>query len=294
MLIFDQLKKDDPQLRAVTAVVLGGLCVLLAGLWWIRVVSARDYQDSLQTQSYRTIRVPAVRGKILDRQGIALAENSPTYNLSLYLEDMRDAFAKEYSLLRPVKVIANGGPFWKRWLGFGGVQTQFVRLNKKDLQALTWQSRYVAASNLVSQVSQRLGKPILLDPVAFRKHFETQLALPFPVLSKLDPALIARFEENCFNCPGLDLEIQSTRVYPFQTTACHVLGYLQFDDSSVEGEESFFSYRLPDYRGVLGIEAGFDKQLRGSAGAKSVLVNNVGYRQTERVWSWPTLATTWC
>ena len=46
-------------------------------------------------------------------------------------------------------------------------------------------------------------------------------------------------------------------------------------------------YRLPDYRGVVGIESGFDSLLRGRAGAESVLVNNLGYRQTEDVWSQP-------
>ena len=34
-----------------------------------------------------------------------------------------------------------------------------------------------------------------------------------------------------------------------------------------------------------GSKYGFDKELRGNAGAKSVLVNNLGYRQTENVWS---------
>ena len=67
--IFDQLKKDDPQLRLIAVLVLGGLSVLLAGLWWVQVVSARDYQANLETQSFRTVRIPAVRGKILDRNG---------------------------------------------------------------------------------------------------------------------------------------------------------------------------------------------------------------------------------
>jgi penicillin-binding protein 2 len=84
---------------------------------------------------------------------------------------------------------------------------------------------------------------------------------------------------------GVDLDVQSTRVYPYQTTASHLLGYLKRNDDSAEGEEAFFSYRLPDYRGELGIEFGFDKDLRGTAGAKSVLVNNVGYRQAENIWS---------
>ena len=66
MLIFDQLKKEDPQLRVLTVTVLVGLGVLLAGLWWVQIVSARDYQESLETQSFRTVRIPAVRGSILD------------------------------------------------------------------------------------------------------------------------------------------------------------------------------------------------------------------------------------
>jgi len=285
MLVFDQFKKEDPQLRLLTLLVLCGLAVLLAGLWWVQVVSARDYLDSLQTQSYRTVRMPAIRGKILDRNGTVLAENRPSYNLSLYLDEMRDAFAREYARLRPTETTTNAGPFWKRWLGLGGVHTRYVRLKKSAAEALTWQARYQAASNLVTTVTQRLGRPATLDSVAFERHYRNSLALPLPVLMDLYPTNIARFEEQCFNCKGVDLELQSRRVYPLQNTAGHVLGYLQRDDRSVEGDEASFSYWLPDYRGVLGIEAGFDHELRGTAGAKAVLVNNVGYRQNENVWS---------
>jgi penicillin-binding protein 2 len=135
------------------------------------------------------------------------------------------------------------------------------------------------------QVSQRLRQPLWLNPTNFERHFETRLALPYPVLTNLNAAQIALFEEQSSSQMGVDLEVQSTRFYPYNTTAAHVLGHLQRDDSSVEGEEAFFSFRLPDYRGSVGIEFGFDKQLRGNAGAKSVLVNNAGYRQTENVWS---------
>ena len=92
MLIFDELKKNDPQLRLVAGVLAAGLFILLAGLWWVQVVSAREYQSHLETQSYRTVRIPAVRGKILDRDGRVLAENRPRYNLSLYLDDLRKQF----------------------------------------------------------------------------------------------------------------------------------------------------------------------------------------------------------
>src|SRR3981081_793167 len=97
MLIFDQLKRNDPPLRTVAVVVFCGLGLLIAGLWWVQIVSARDYQANLVTQSFRTVRIPAVRGKILDRTGTnTLAENRPTYNVSLYLEELRKSFETNY------------------------------------------------------------------------------------------------------------------------------------------------------------------------------------------------------
>jgi penicillin-binding protein 2 len=283
MLIFDQLKKNDPQLRLLALVLLGGLFVLLAGLWWVQVVSAKDYQAHLETQSFRTVRIPAVRGKILDRNGQVLAESRPSYSISLYLEDLSGLFQKEYKQLRPVKTIP--APFWKAWLGFNSVETQYVRLKEEQVQALTWQARYNVASNVVRQLATRLQQPLALDFTNFCRHYQARLALPYPVLNNLDPAQIARFEEQFSGALGADLAMQPTRVYPHSTTAAHVLGYVQRDDSSKEGEDAYdFNYYLPDYRGQVGVEAGFDAQLRGRPGAKSVLVNNLGYRQTENVW----------
>src|SRR6266705_6154768 len=97
MLIFYQLKKNDPQLRMVAVLVLAGLLVLLGGLWWVQIVSRRDYQANLETQSFRTMRIPAVRGKILDRNGVVLAENRPTHNVSLYLDELRKDFDAAYA-----------------------------------------------------------------------------------------------------------------------------------------------------------------------------------------------------
>src|SRR5437899_10437947 len=97
MLIFDQLKKSDPRLRMVAALFVGGLVVLLAGLWWVQIVSARDYQANLEMQSFRTVRIPALRGKIMDRNGTVLAENRATYNISLYLDELRKDFDRASS-----------------------------------------------------------------------------------------------------------------------------------------------------------------------------------------------------
>ncbi len=285
MLVFDQLKKNDTQLQLLALLLCVGFAILLAGLWWVQIVNASRYQESLETQSFRSVRIPAVRGKILDRNGVTLAENRPNYSINLYLEELSPAFKKEYQRSRPRRVVTNDLPFWKDWLGFETVKTQFVRLNDEQAQAVTRGSRYRVASGVVAKVASVLQTPLSLDYTNFYRHYEIRRALPYPLATNLGPAQVARFEEQAINALGVELDVQPARCYPYSSTASHLLGYLRRDDSSAEGEDAYFSYRMPDYRGLVGIEGGFDQQLRGRAGAKSVQVNNLGYRQTETIWS---------
>ncbi len=289
MLIVDQLKRNDPPLRALSHVVLIGLLVLLVGLWWVQVVSARNYQARLETQSFRTVRVPAVRGKILDRNGIALAENRPSFSVGLYLEELRRAFdtAGADAIRRQRTNLSLLAARTEQELNrkLTTEEKRRFKLSTAARNGLRRKARALVASNLVTEISLRLEEPQTFNETNFQRHYETRLALPYPVLVNLNATQVARFEEQSLAPLGADLDIQSLRVYPLHATAAHVLGYLTRDDRSYEGEEAFFSYRLPDYRGVVGIEAGFDAQLRGRAGAKSVLVNNLGYKQSENIWT---------
>ena len=291
MLVFDELKKNDPQLRLVAVALAAGLFILLAGLWWVQIVSAREYQSHLETQSYRTVRLPAARGKILDRHGRVLAENRPRYDLSLYLDDLRKQFTAEYAVEYASATNARARFITAQEKKLRRPLTKAERksytLNPAQLEQLREQARCNVAGVVVAQLGRQLDQPLTLDAAKFERDYETRLALPYPVLKNLNDVQIARFEENYSGGLGADLELQSVRTYPLGTTAAHLLGYVQRDDSSAEGEDAYFSYRLPDYRGVVGVESGFDALLRGRAGAEAVLVNNLGYRQTVNAWSLP-------
>jgi penicillin-binding protein 2 len=291
VLFFDQLKKNDPQLRLLALGIAGGLGILLAGLWWVQIVSAREYESHLETQSYRTVRIPAVRGKILDRHGEVLAENLPRYDLDLYLGDLREQFnaacnralTEAYANQRKIIAAAEkrqGRPLTK------AERRQFA-LSAEEREQICDQARFHVASEVVSEVGQKLGQPLTLDAARFTRDYETRLALPVTVLADLKESQIARFEEQYAGGLGVDLAVQSERFYPHGTLASHVLGYLMRDNRSEQGEDAYFSYRLPDYRGVVGIEGGFDAELRGRAGAEAVLVNNLGYQQSTTILSPP-------
>jgi len=289
MLIFDQLRKHDPRLRIIALAFVAGFVVLFGGLWWVQIVSSREYKANLEMQSFRTVRIPAVRGKILDRNGEVLAENRPTYNVSLYPEELRKPFETAYSaeVSGARADLKQQQTAEEKKLGrkLKKDERKKFLLTRKDREALRQAAHCQVASNVVAQVSQRLGQPLSLDLPGFLRHCSNSLALPFPIATNLTPLQIARFQEQATTRMGVDIEMQSTRIYPHQATAAHVLGSVKRDLDSVEGEESYFSYRLPGYRGQVGIEAAFDEELRGKAGAKSILVNSVGVRQAENVWS---------
>lgn len=290
MLVFDQLKKNDPHLRFLAVLVLAGIVVLAAALWWVQVVSSRDYQVNLEAQSYRTIRVPAVRGRILDRNGQALADNRPVYSVSMYLEELRREFDK--AGYRDVIAVRNelrrkASAYLKQVGRDELTQDEKKRfaLSQKEINRLYQDASYVFASNVVVEVTGFMGTPRVLSRAAFSNHYNFKRVLPLPIIEELNPGQIARFEEWPDAPPGVDLEMQPTRFYPYQTNAAHLLGILRRDESSSEGENASFWYRLPDYRGAVGIEFAAEDYLGGIAGAKAVLVNNKGYRQSETFWS---------
>src|SRR5438552_406904 len=267
MLIVDQLKKGDRPLQIIAATILVGVMILLLGLWYVQVIAAQRFRTDLQVQSFRTVRVPALRGKILDRNRIPLADNRPSYNINLYLEELRAQFREEYT--NHVK---------KEFLAANRGQTI---LDHKKIEELENQARYRVVSNLLSQISNSLQEPQVLIEKAFDRHYLEQRSLPFPLIRDLKPQQIAAFVEQANQFPGLELEVQGVRVYPYKTLAAHLLGHLQRDDNPGDDEDIAFRFRLPDYVGARGIEAAFDKELRGRAGLKSVLVNSMAYRQRE-------------
>ena len=49
----------------------------------------------------------------------------------------------------------------------------------------------------------------------------------------------------------------------------------------VLNESVTYNYRLPDFRGVIGLEQTYDEKIRGQPGTRTMLVNHLGYRQSE-------------
>lgn len=268
MLIVDQVKKADLHLRWVAIAVLGGMLTLLGGLWYVQILSSKQYLDSQNVQSFRIVRAPATRGRIMDRNGVVLAENQPRFTVNLYLEDLRSLFRHEYTnTVKPTYLARQG-------------KKSITQKESAELEDL---ARYRTASNLVWQISSNLsGQPLVLDPKKFASHYNEKRWLPLPILPRLTNTQVATFMERRANYPAVDLEVQAMRTYPAGGDFTHLLGYLRKQDQQ-EDDDMGFIYSLPEYGGVTGLEKSYDGELRGTSGLKAVLVNHMGYRQREEI-----------
>lgn len=293
MLVFDQFNQAERPLRWIAAVVAGGLLLLLAGLLKVQILGHRRFEQSLQTQSFQSVRVPALRGRILDRNGRELVGNAPRYRLDVYLEALSKDFGREHGRLRREILAARGGTNTSPAGPWHRILAKFRReaprsLIRPEENTLLWrQARYNVVSNVVAQVAAKVGLPLTLGEAELHRHWANTRALPLAVLRKLTPQQVALLTEQSWSIHGVSVELQATRHYPHGALAAHALGYLvRADDFSDEEGESF-DYRLRDYRGAAGLEAAFDVALRGTSGSKSLLVNSDGYRVGETMTAAP-------
>lgn len=99
--------------------------------------------------------------------------------------------------------------------------------------------------------------------------------VPITVQENLDWPVVARIEVNAPDLPGISIEAERRRNYPFGGAAAHVLGFVgSVSEAELTGDPLL---ELPGFRiGKSGVEKQYDMTLRGSAGNSQVEVNAVG------------------
>jgi penicillin-binding protein 2 len=90
------------RLRWVALLFAAALVLLVGRLWQLQVMRGDSYYERTVSNVVKEKYLPSVRGKILDRRGIALADNRPAFNL--YATPDRMTPAMEASLVRMLQL----------------------------------------------------------------------------------------------------------------------------------------------------------------------------------------------
>lgn len=108
----------------------------------------------------------------------------------------------------------------------------------------------------------------------FRRDHRYSRSKPFIFLKKVPFEVFARFQEYLHEFPGFFPQLRSVRGYPYAHGA-HVLGYLnEVNQAQIDADKD--NYSPGDYIGATGLEAAYEKVLRGEKGVEYVLKDNLG------------------
>lgn len=92
----------------------------------------------------------------------------------------------------------------------------------------------------------------------------------------LNPAQITRLAESENQLADIEMFIEGMRTYPNGQLAAHILGYTgEMNDEQLANKRKE-GYRLGDVIGQMGVEAAYEKELRGEWGGQQVEVDGAG------------------
>ncbi|MBI5393817.1 MAG: penicillin-binding protein 2 [Verrucomicrobia bacterium] len=249
-------RREEGRLTLLAVGIVIGLAMIGSTLFRIQVVETAAFGASQEKQSLRVVRVPALRGRIFDRNGVCLADNRPTFDAVLYFEELhgelRDLYRSE------------------------------IRVRGKRLDA---ERRSQILSGLVHQKADAVGRLVgatpRLNDRAIRVHNVEQRPLPFVLVGDLSPQALAVAKEHHPLPVGVDIEVNAVRQYRYGPLAAHLLGYVTRERSVLETDLGLPTYIMSDMRGVSGLELKFDDELRGESGTRTILINAGGYKERE-------------
>ena len=101
--VVEPYRPSSRLLRRVSALGVAMLvvfAVLLLRLWALQVLAGTKYVDQAAANSFRTVRVQAPRGEVLDRNGVPLVTNAPATAILLWPADLPKVYTRRYEELR--------------------------------------------------------------------------------------------------------------------------------------------------------------------------------------------------
>ena len=138
---------------------------------------------------------------------------------------------------------------------------------------------YKDAAALLDSTIVRLGEILAVPPEELREKVKQERRRSFtPIRLKrnVDLATVAIVTEHSSWLPGVDVESEPLRRYPYGPMGSHLLGYVgEISDKELE-DGDHGDYLRGDLIGRMGIESRYESWLRGVDGKRFVEVNALG------------------
>jgi len=252
------MKRTRPGSRIVflAFLIVLGFAVILLRLWDVQVIRGSEYASKINTNSQVTVRLPAVRGEILDRNGIKLVENRASFEVDFYLPDMVRAYRE-----------SNGSVPMTTYRG--RVHNMPRDLKEADVVKIV--------SETVIPRMEELGVARDYNSNALQIHYRTNREVPYNYRQDLDFDEMAIFSEKNLGLAGVNVSVKPVRWYVYGAMASHLLGYVGSPHELDKLPDlKDFNFYEPDVEGKAQLELFLNEQLKGKPGVRILQRNAKG------------------
>lgn len=229
--------KRSSRLGILAVVAVILLGVLGTRLWFLQGTQQAEYQAKVTASKTRVVYIPPERGRIFDADGRVLADNRQVMTIAI-----------DWSVIRKKK---DRDALFERLSG--PLQVPVIEL----------QQRYAPC----------FGAPAI--PKCNKGQIYSPL-MPLPLKEDVDQETVNFLLERSEDYPGISVQEQWKRVYPYAPLASHVVGYM-----GAITAETFKDFRAKGYNadervGQFGVEKSMESALHGSWGKKVYEIDAAG------------------
>ncbi|EIW00725.1 penicillin-binding protein 2 [Thermoanaerobacter siderophilus] len=283
------------------AIILALLVVLVSRLIYLQLIKGDYYREISMRQAIRLIPIDAPRGEIVDRYGVKLATNRPSFSVDIIKGEVVDSHLNEtilklmdiltknnvkYKDDLPIYLDENGNPY------FNFKNSDEVSVKEETLK--TREKAWKKANNINENATAKEAWDILIkkfkipkdmDPIEARKIMVVRQLMeeqgynqyqPVEIAVDVDQKTVAEIEEKHLELPGIMINVKPVRYYPYETLLSQTLGYIGRITQEDLKNLDMSKYKLTDLVGHSGLEALYEKYLRGKDGGQQVVVDNYG------------------
>ncbi len=275
----------------ITAFVLAFI-VLVFSLGDLQIVHHKDYKNVAATKHTRVLKIDGTRGKVLDTNGIPLAQDEISYNLEFYREYNLKSERQQYtdSIIFALNLIEKYGREYKTtfaisknsdgefFFNWGDVSEETAKKREK-----TWRSDFyfsdkksanMSCEEMYREMRTRYCVPEdLSDELALKVLGVWQDSIQsywasksITILKNIGIELATVIESYSYELCGFNVTEKSLRVYPQGTVGSHIVGYLGRITSENLEYYKERNYDTEAFVGVSGIENVMESYLTGSSG----------------------------
>lgn len=287
--------------------------VLVHRLFTLQIKQGESYTDDLVVRTEKTLTIPSIRGNIYDKNGRLLAGSKLTYNLTFGNDTQLSTRAEEMgvsdntlknqvisdtidilnaegdSLMLDFPIAYKNNTYSYTVAGtsknnflrdvFGASSYDELTVEEKSSSATTvieeLKDRFELSDSYVGQRAlQILGCRYLLWLNRFKQYVPVEIARD---ISEKSRATILENQDRLF---GMDISVDSERIYYDAKYFAHIIGYVgkasEDDLERLNKDGSAITYTNEDVVGKTGVEQIYESSLHGRDGSETMVVDNLG------------------